>query len=116
MSSHLRELCNLLADREPAFSELSLLPAAHHLSPHHCQSFVSNSLVPLLVLCGMRVRQIPIPAAVVNMSNFVMSPINPRRNHAVAVAPGNISKGIMIIDRQMQGTLPSTAQVSWHVV
>jgi hypothetical protein len=64
----------------------------------------------------MRVRQIPFPAAVVNMSNFVMSPINPRRNHAVAVAPGNISKGIMIIDRQMQGTLPSTAQVSWHVV
>jgi hypothetical protein len=64
----------------------------------------------------MRVRQIPIPAAVVNMSNFVMSPINPRRNHTVAVAPGNVSTGIMIIDRQMQGTMPSKREVSWHVV
>jgi hypothetical protein len=42
----------------------------------------------------------PIPAAVVNMSNFVMSPTNPRRNHAATVAPGNVSKGIMVIDRQ----------------
>ena len=36
MSSHLRELCNLLADREPAFSELSLLPIiCHHTTASH---------------------------------------------------------------------------------
>jgi hypothetical protein len=84
MSSHLGNyvICYRAADREPAFSLLSV--SAIILSPNHCQSYVSNPLVPLLVSCGARVRQMPIPAAVVNTSNFVMSPINPRRNHAAA--------------------------------
>jgi hypothetical protein len=30
----------------------------------------------------------------------MMSLINPRRNHAAAAAPGNVSESIMIIDRQ----------------